>query len=151
MIVSVLVIAIGAGAVAAKPAQVGMKGKPKHMKLVEKDPTDWSVVENGAWGTITYREGQLFVFNGHELEPGENYTLITYGGWPGPVVCMGEGTVNENGDIHIMGETPDELLSDDPDIPVKIWLVLSADVNCEAGEMTAWNPTEYLFEYGPPR
>ena len=28
----------------------------------------------------------------------------------------------------------------------KIWLVLSGDVDCFHEYMTAWNPTEYLFE-----
>ncbi len=32
-------------------------------------------------------------------------------------------------------------------VPQKIWLVKSSDVNCNLGKMTAWHPTEYLFEW----
>ena len=28
----------------------------------------------------------------------------------------------------------------------KIWLVLSSDYDAATNKMTAWNPTEYLFE-----
>lgn len=31
---------------------------------------------------------------------------------------------------------------------VKVWLVLSADVDCDTPEMIAWNCASYLFENG---
>ena len=34
----------------------------------------------------------------------------------------------------------------DDGIAQKFWVVKSSDVDCDAGVMTAWNPTEYLFE-----
>ena len=103
-------------------------------------------------------ESGKFVFNGHGLNPGENYALIYYGKldeegsiihnneWPW-ATCIGQGTANDDGDVHIKGQFPffDEFIGDK--VPEKIWLVLSSDVDCENGKMTSWNPTEYLFEY----
>ena len=132
--------------------------------------TPWEIVEDGAWGKMTYPlEGPnfKFVFNGHGLEPETGYTLIYYPDpWPGTrLICLGAATSNRGGNVHIAGsqETGDLPIANDlnhPDNPgheacienstciegAKIWLVLSSDVDCEAQVMIGWNPTEYLFE-----
>ena len=137
-----------------------------HLYLYEKDPSDWSIVDGGAWGKMTYNlSGSTFdfVFNGHGLVPGKDYTLIYYcDPWPGtPLVCLGTGIVDEFGDVHIMGsvETGDLPMSgdlnanedtttyDDGSTGAKIWLVLSDDVVCGTGIKWPWHPAEYLFEY----
>ena len=126
-----------------------------HLYLYEKsgDP-DWEILEDGAWGKMKYNmsgDEFDFVFNGHGLEPGLDYTLIYYPDpWPGEgLICLGEGTVNEEGDIHI-AESKDtgDLPADGDEAPLggaKIWLVLSDDITCD-DQFDGWNPTEYLFE-----
>jgi hypothetical protein len=93
-----------------------------------------------------------FVFNGHGLEAGSDYTLIYYPDpWPGNgLICLGSGTANKGGEVHI-AESPEidflpVVLDDNFPDGAKIWLVLSADVDCIAQEMIGWNPKEYLFE-----
>ena len=154
------------------------KSKTGHLYLYEKvEPpqpyppgTPWEIVEDGSWGKLKYPlQGPTFkfVFNGHDLEPEVDYTLIYYPDpWPGTgLICLGFATSNRGGNVHIMGspDTGDLPIANDlnnPDNPnheacitgstciegAKIWLVLSSDVDCEAQAMIGWNPTEYLFE-----
>jgi len=155
------VVALGAVAV-AKPGNVpnGQAGKSNvaHLYLFEKDPATWQIVEEGAWGKMKYNLAGPefdFVFNGHELEPNTDYSLIYYAdGWPGnnPGALIASGTSNEEGNIHLAGspdlgmDLPDSVDANYPD-GAKIWLVLSDDYSVTDTKMTAWNPTEYLFEY----
>lgn len=127
-----------------------------HLYLFEKDPATWEIVEGGAWGKMQYKlSGETFdfVFNGHNLEPGLEYILIYYPDpWPGiGLICLGNGIVNEEGDIHIAASvnTGDLPAPYDENIEngAKIWLVLSSDVDCRNQEMIGWHPTDYLFEY----
>ena len=53
--------------------------------------------------------------------------------------------VNDEGNIHIKGVI-ENLMSDDENIPVKVWLVPSNAVNCGLYKMTAWTPNLFLFE-----
>jgi hypothetical protein len=153
------VVALGAVAVAKSPnAKVpnGPAGKSDvaHLYLFEKDPATWELVENGSWGKMKYNlEGPEFefVFNGHGLENGSEYTLIYYPDpWPGSgLICLGSGTACDEGDVHIKeavnsGDLPAAF---DANEGAKIWLVLSSDVDCENAAMVGWTPTEYLFEY----
>ncbi|HPQ43394.1 MAG TPA: hypothetical protein PKZ42_04130 [Syntrophales bacterium] len=142
-------------AIAKGPSSQAGKSNIGHLYLYEKD-ADWEIVEGGAWGKTKYDlSGSTFdfVFNGHDLPIGQEYTLIYYPDpWPGTgLICLGSGTVNEYGDIHIKEsvDTGDLPIETDENDGAKIWLVLSDDVNCseELCEMVAWNPTAYLFEY----
>jgi len=136
----------------------GQAGKSNiaHLYLYEKDPSTWEIVEDGAWGKMKYNlAGSTFdfVFNGHGLEPGYEYTLIYYPDpWPGNgLICLGDGTTNGDGNVHIMGsvDTGDLPAISDENYPdgAKIWLVLSSDVDCKNQYMIGWHPTEYLFEH----
>jgi len=96
-----------------------------------------------------------FVFNGHGLNAGEDYTLIYYPDpWPGNgLMCLGSSTLADvygNVSVEAAIETNTDLpaVYDDnyPD-GAKIWLVKSGDVDCEAKKMIGWNPEKYLFEY----
>lgn len=127
-----------------------------HLYLFEKDPATWDIVAGGAWGKMRYRLASTmfdYVFNGHWLVPETNYTLIYYPDpWPGSgLICLGNGMSDDEGDVHIKGavDTGDLPAATDENIGAKIWLVLSQDVNCNAGatEMIGWDPTQYLFEY----
>lgn len=120
--------------------------KPNTLYLYEKDPVTWEIVWDGAWGKMSFKlDGTTidFVFNGHGLEKDTDYTLISYNDpWPGSPVCLAAGTSNNGGNINLQG-TVDLGKSDG----IKIWLVLSSDVDCSVPAMIGWNPGEYLFEH----
>lgn len=129
----------------------------QHINLYQKDSSDWSIIENDVWGRLNYSpqdEEAGFVFNGHGLEVGTEYTLLSYKEpWRGcGSVILGEATANEEGNVHIMGEMK-YVINDYPygfggDYEgvsgAKIWLVPSADFNGTC--FTGWHPNEYLFE-----
>ena len=159
LILVLIVLLIGAlfvGVLAVGPSKPAGKSNVAHLYLYQKwcdESEDWPIVDPGAWGKMKYNLSGPefdFVFNGHGLVEGTEYTLIYYPDpWPGTgLICLGSGTVNEEGNIHIA-----ESVEIDTDLPIeedendgaKIWLVLSEDFNCD-GEWSAWNPTEYLFE-----
>ncbi len=147
-------VAAGAGPVLAKgPSGPSGKSSVGHLYLFEKNPDDWAVVEEGAWGKLNYKcseDGLSFVFNGHGLEPGANYELMNYlDPWPGTgSVLLASGTVNEEGDIHLTGSVTCLAMYTWPDgvTGAKIWLVLADDFDETRGVMVGWNPEEYLFE-----
>ena len=157
-----LVIAIIGSLIAAPVLAAGKNGQAGksnigHLYLFEKDPVDWSIADDGAWGKMKYNlSGSTFdfVFNGHGLVPGGDYTLIYYPDpWPGDgLICLGSGTANKGGNVHIAGspDTSDLPIDGDTNNPgAKIWLVLSDDVDCTGHTWATpwqWNPTEYLFE-----
>ena len=154
VILALIVLLIGTltiGVLAGKTGQAG-KSNTAHLYLYEKD-AGWIIVEDGAWGKMKYNlSGETFdfVFNGHGLEPGFDYTLIYYPDpWPGSgLICLGSATANNGGNVHIA-----DSVEIDTDLPIeadendgaKIWLVLSEDFDCSDGWF-AWNPAEYLFE-----
>ena len=85
----------GSVAMAGKTGPAG-KSNTAHLYLYEKDPATWEIVDGGAWGKMKYNlSGPEFeyVFNGHGLEAGEDYTLIYYPDpWPGGgLICLGDG------------------------------------------------------------
>ena len=137
----------------------GQSGKSNvgHLYLYEKD-SNWDIVPDGAWGKMKYNlSGPTFdfVFNGHGLEAGSDYTLIYYpdkegNPWPRTGIrCLASGTANEYGDIHLANSVElnsDLPMADDINTSAKIWLVESSAVNCSTNTMSGWNPTEYLFE-----
>jgi hypothetical protein len=158
-LVAVMVVALsGIAIVSAKPdlgekGLIGPAGKSNNafMELWEKDPSTWDIIDDGAWGKMKYHLTAStfnFLFNGHGLEPGTEYSLIYYPDpWPGDgLIILGTATVNDEGNIHIKGsvDTGDLPIETDENEGAKIWLVLSSDVD---EVMTGWNPTEYLFEF----
>ncbi len=133
----------------------GQSGKSNvgHLYLYEKD-ADWVIIEGGAWGKMKYNMSGLtfdFVFNGHNLPIGVDYTLIYFQEsvppgeqpWPFSVICLGSGTSNTEGNVHIAGSVDPGVSFDS-----KIWLVLTGDLECVGvdGTMTAWTQAAYLFE-----
>ena len=127
------------------------------LKLYQKDPNTWERIEGGAWGRLVYKVAGPkfdFAFHGRRLEPNTEYSLIYYADpWPGdnPGAFIASGTTNRRGRITLAGRA--ELDTDIPNFGDahypdggKIWLVLSSDYDAAKNKMTAWNPTEYLFE-----
>ncbi len=159
-----VLISLTVGPTVMAAGKNGPAGKTNvgHLYLYEKNPSTWGIIEGGAWGKMRYNlSGSTFdfVFNGHGLELGWSYMLIYYedpglGPWtvPPDIICLGSGTANGGGNVHIQGsvDTGDLPTKDDVNYPhgAKIWLVLSDDVDCDNKVFRwRWNPTEYLFEY----
>lgn len=155
IITIILAISVTAYAKNGKSEPAG-KSNTGHLYLREKDPSTWEIIADGAWGKMKYNLSGPefdFVFNGHGLEPGMDYTLIYYpDSWPGTgLICLGSGAADEDGNVHIKAsmDTGDMPAENDDNYPdgAKIWLVLSGDVDCENAEMVGWTPDEYLFEH----
>lgn len=135
------------------------KSNTGHLYLSEKNPKDWEeIIDDGAWGKLNYQDSK-FVFNGHKLNPMEEYTLINFARegseWPATVLCFGNGVTDEYGNINIK-DAWDVSLFDYDTTPTtgdsdgyKIWLVPSADVNCKDGLLSGWHSAEILFEDVP--
>lgn len=154
MLVFAAIISPVWGANPAADKGLNGKGKAEHLYLFEKDPGTWAIIDGGAWGKLTYLPDKgTFCFNGHNLTPDSNYSLIYYPDpWPGYTLYLtttglGTGIANEYGDVHITGTFNFTTIPtlDDTNSGAKIWLVLAADH--DGTKMIAWNPTEYLFEY----
>ena len=151
-IVAILVLGF-IGTVAAGPAQgINGKGKAEHLYFFEKDLSTWDIVAGGAWGIMTYHapDGseapENFVFNGHQLAPDTDFSLIYCPDpWPETnLIVLGKGTSDAFGELHIAGGFNFDGISIGDEPAAKIWLVLSSDVG--TNQMIGWNPTKYLFE-----
>jgi predicted ribosomally synthesized peptide with SipW-like signal peptide len=136
----------------------------QRLVLENKNPEDFDEVyyQDGRYGVLTWAgDGSTFDFSGtfvgYDLNPDTKYALIYYADpWPGnnPGAFLGAGTTDANGDVEITGNVdlghdlphPTDANSADG---AKIWLVLMDDYNDgteSTGPMTAWNPSQYLFE-----
>jgi len=120
----------------------------------------WIVINDGTYADLTWTgDGNTFNYSltGKGLAASTQYSLIYYAdGWPGnnPGAFIGSGTTDSSGGL-VMAGTPD-LNTDLPEstdgnyaVGAKVWLVLSSDYNSNTlstGPMTAWNPSQYLFE-----
>lgn len=126
--------------------------------IVEGGP--WEVIVDGTYADLTWTgDGPTFDYTltGKGLAANTQYSLIYYAdGWPGnnPGAFIGNGTSDGLGNLALVGNP--NLGVDLPTLPdgnfavgAKIWLVLTADYNSgslSTGPMTAWNPSQYLFE-----
>ena len=133
LMISVLLLSVGM-AIAKKDGQAG-KSDVSHLYLYEKD-ANWDIVPDGAWGKMMFKDDK-FVFNGHGLVAGVDYTLVRVEDpWPQSITCLGSDTANDGGNVHIAGDWEEG--------GPKTWLVKSSDTDCT--KMIGWNPTEYLLE-----
>jgi hypothetical protein len=143
------------------------KSKNDHLYLFQKDSDeDWEIVDDPKWAKINFNNKQnKFVLNAHGLTPESDFELICYlDPWPGDdSVLLGNGTSDEEGNLHIRGEVDIDYLhevaeaklleyEEDPEAAVladgqKIWLVPAADFDEEAQVMVGWNPDDILFEF----
>jgi len=160
------------------PSQQAGNSNIGHLYLYEKTPDPeltrddpWLIEEGGMWGKMKYNlSGPTFdfVFNGHNLPIGQEYTLIYYPDpWPAKgLICLGSGIVtgceeacidekSGGGNIHIKesvdtGSFPfnwDENYGDE-NYPegAKIFLVPSGDVDCDYPRMIGWTEDANLYE-----
>ena len=127
-----------------------------HLYLYQEDPATGEIPKKGAWGKLRYNVYDTtfkFVFNGHKLVPGQEYSLIYFPEpFPGEgLICLGSGTAKRGGNVHIMNmkegvdtcSLPAESDANFADGAL-ILLVPSEDVVCDE-EMVEWIPEDYLF------
>jgi len=76
-----------------------------------------------------------YVLNAHGLEPGSEYYLYYLGRYP----AIGNGTANENGDLHMAGRWPANIGVEDPVLQEKLVLTDGplAGSDCEDSVLTA--------------
>lgn len=125
-------------------------GKNVVIPLVQKDPTTWEVIPNGAKGKAHGSMGKFWTVDAFKLKPTTAYTFIYYGDatnndiWP-YATCIKSGKTNKKGMLSLYGKFDYSSMKHDGK-DQKFWVILSSDVDCATGKMIAWNPTEYLFE-----
>lgn len=118
----------------------------------------WTIINDNKFAALTWNgDGNTFDYSltAQGLTPATSYSLIYYAdGFPGnnPGAFIGSFTTNGAGAIA-SGPQIVNLGVDLPTLPdgnfaigAKIWLVLSSDYNSGTKSMTAWNPSQYLFE-----
>ena len=140
--------------------QVNGNGPTANTLLLEnKVPNVWTtILGDGMWGILKWAgDGNTFNFlstlEAHGLTPNTDYSLIYYAdGWPGnnPGALLGTNDSDGSGDLTISNDVNlgyDLPHPSDANSPggAKIWLVPNSDYN-GSNAMTAWNPTQYLFE-----
>ena len=123
--------------------------------LYQKDPTNWSIVQNGSWGMMTYdlrnSPNSPFTFDGYNLLPNKDYTLIynnksnsTNDSW----TYIAKNISDNNGYIDLKGYS-DMCTNSSDSIPKRITvrLVLSNDYDENNQSMAKWDFLKnYLFE-----
>jgi len=126
--------------------------------LENKNENGWYVIDDETFGTLVYVvSGPTFdyTFTAQGLNPNTDYSLIYYADpWPGnhPGALIGSGTSDDSGNLNLAGNPDLNMDLPHPDdanysTGAKIWLVLSSDYDSANNKLTAWNQTEYLFEY----
>lgn len=154
---------------------IEVTGISRALKLENKN-SSWEIIDDGMYGILSYdASGPTFnyTFNGYGLAQTTNYSLIYYAdkpdrfvNWGGnnPGKLIGSGTTDATGNLAISDNlnlgmdlpSPNDANIDEYDYctgtgdsyetchGAKIWLVPTSDYS--APELTAWNPTTYLFE-----
>ena len=136
------------------------------LDIAEKD-SNWDVVEGGAYGNmklnIVQRQApygsskdwkivrQTVKLRVYGLEPRTKYQLIYYGNeevndvWP-YATCLGREFKTGSKGQRSVSARFNHIDASQDEVQQKLWVVLASDVDCELGEMVAWQPSEYLFE-----
>jgi hypothetical protein len=108
---------------------------------VRFSPMQTGTLKYGAQGGMQYYPSACefwFDFGGIGLENYQDYTLVC--GTISDLICLGHGTTNGWGQIHIR-----ECINTGDLCDLKIALVLTEDVDCVGGYMTDWEPSRYLL------
>lgn len=152
---------IGPQGPSGQPGEPGEPGKPSDaastLLLVKKNPADWSIVDGSSGGLLYYNaSGPEFTYllSARGLAICTPYSLIYYTDpWPGAGGhLIASGSPDASGNLFLIGEVDlghNIPIDTDPNYPEggKVWLVLSVDYDAVSGQLTAWNPNNYLFEY----
>jgi hypothetical protein len=154
-------VAGATGATGAKgdKGDKGDQGEPAPMLVLipKTGEPDWEIIDGQTGGVLMYSPmGDEFGYclQAYGLTPSTGYSLIYYADpWSGTGGCLiASGTSDASGILFLVGEHDIGMsipVATDDNHPTggKIWLVLSSDYDAVSGGMTAWQPTEYLFEY----
>lgn len=129
----------------------------------EKNPLTWQPLRI----TSTTMNGRVILYNGQASfygkgRPLTDYQLVYYGygshndEWP-YVTCIGEKMTSapllplyfggpKNGYMRSDGVAFDYAAMLNNGKREKFWVVTASDVDCDAHQFTAWNPSNYMFE-----
>jgi hypothetical protein len=98
-----------------------------------------------------------FVFNAHRLEPATLWTLVAIAG-DGTGICLGNGTVNGGGQLHILGSVdPEANFPTDLDpfaprteatVDATVQLIPTATVDCTTGAITPGEGNMLVSSFG---
>jgi hypothetical protein len=77
MLALIPILLVATLALAAGPSKTSGKSDMAQLYLYAKDPVTWNIIPDGAWGKMSYSSNS-FVFNGHGLTSGTDYSLIYY-------------------------------------------------------------------------
>jgi hypothetical protein len=134
-------------------AMWGLQEEVLELDLVEKNPTTWDPVIDGAYGVVKFVNVnglQKVRVSAWDLEPKTKYQLIEYleptGYWATThtAICVGNAYRTSNKGYFKSGSTNIENI--DNGVDQKFWVVPAAGVDCDAQKLIGWNPSEYLFE-----
>lgn len=127
-------------------------GEITFLELENKDAS-WNVISDDRYGSLSYKTAHPtfdydLIVRGMEASTG--YSLIYYPDpWPGSgsiqiaaFTTDGDGKANVSNDVDLGIDLP--IASDANGAGAKFWVVRTSDWN--SGQMTSWNPSEYLFE-----
>jgi hypothetical protein len=114
----------------------------KKLLLFSKNPANWTIIKDGATGTLIYREANgTFTLTAAGLLPRSSYTLVRYADIAPQVDVLATKTTDNKGNFKVSGVWNNWTK--------KFWLVPTEDVKGMAGivgALTAWRPNRYLFE-----
>lgn len=161
IIITTILAIVACLMLAISPAFAAPNGKAKDhcqgLYLYEKDPATWEVLQDGAWGKYNYKLNGTTIsgtFNGHDLDEGIEYSLISYPESYPNVNVIGSAIADEYGNVHIQAEAdigePNVYSSTAPGdyqdmTGYKIWLVPTSRLS--GSNLSGWHPEDYLFEY----
>ena|GEM_PF-2402892 len=155
VLVTAMVVAMGSAAFARQGIN-GFAGRSQieHLYLFEKDLTDWSVVEDGAYGKAVFNWKHSTVsFEGVGLVPQTEYALVFYSepeydGWANrETTVISAGTSDADGLLEL-GRTAFDIEAirsmEEPPGAYKIWLVPCSSIVDDQIQWIA--PEMFLFE-----
>lgn len=125
------------------------------VEFIKKDATSWEEI-GVSLGTLSYEvsaETFNYDIDVNGLVDGQEYSLIYYadpypGNNPGKLIktyTATGGIINDTASIELGMDLPDAADANSG-VGAKLWIVLASDYSGTG--MTAWNPTQYLFDKG---
>jgi hypothetical protein len=120
-------------------------GGKRKLLLFAKNPSNWSILKNGAHGKLVFREATgNFTLTATGLLPRSAYALVRYADAPPNADIVARGHSDERGTLELNGVWKNWTK--------KFWVVAGDDVTGSVGAfgtLSAWRPDRYLFEEKP--
>jgi len=127
------------------------------LRLENKTAGYVPILGDGMYGTLEFKSSYptfLYSLNVYGLQPGVEYILHYYADpWGGvngfqigsPFATDGSGNANVTGNVDLNADLP--IVADDNYPSAKLWVIPSSDWGGTGTGMTAWNQTQYLWEW----